>query len=353
MVYSRAAVYHFSSRSMARATQSRPSRDKYDCAGENLSDFPSIPRPNHISTIVASDNSFRRLPDMRAFTSLSALDLANNRITDLSVLESIETLRVLDISGNRVSSLAFCENLVNLEILRASHNSIQTISTPLPASLLSLSLANNEIADLGFMESCLPVETIEDLDVSGNQIEALIELRHLPVYTKLKTLKVGLLEIFRGLPVLQFVKFLSQTVETFDDEPCGNIQEQFDPDALVNLLVEGSEQKLRKFLVESDALPIVWEPPQFVDFRQDSGRQPLEAIQNRMRQIEDRITRASQRPKPQTGTLLSPFPKHEDPPELKSLRQDITEMKQQLTQAVQLLYVHDQALRRLWNGGAG
>jgi hypothetical protein len=215
---------------------------------------------------------------------------------------------------------------------------------------MTLSLANNQLTDLVFMDRCLPVNTLEDLDVSGNQITDLIQLRYLPVYTKLHTVKVGFIEMFSGLPIVQFVNYLSPTITTFDDEPCGNVQTQFDTEQLVKLLVDGSEQRLRKFLVDSDLVQIAWDEPQFIDFREESPPSPLDAMMDRIRQIEDRIARGPQRPAPQTGTLLSPFPKQEELPELRGLRQDIAEMKQQIAQVAQLLYVHDQALRELWNG---
>jgi hypothetical protein len=52
------------------------------------------------------------------------------------------------------------------------------------------------------------------------------------------------------------------------------------------------------------------------------------------------------------GTLLSPFPKHAEPPEVKGLRQDIGDLRMQIRQIAELLYVHDVALRRVWNAKA-
>jgi hypothetical protein len=46
---------------------------------------------------------------------------------------------------------------------------------------------------------------------------------------------------------------------------------------------------------------------------------------------------------------LSPVPKQKDNPEMRVLRQDIAELKQQITQIAQLIYVHDSALRCVWS----
>jgi hypothetical protein len=152
-----------------------------------------------------------------------------------------------------------------------------------------------------------------------------------------------------SVPVLQFAKFICPSLELFDGEPCATIEPDFDEAQLLGLLIEGSEQRLRRFLVESNPSPIVWAEPQFVEFTDEDRQSPLGGLQLRIQAIEGRIP--DQMRGGQVGALLSlsPVPKQKEHPEMRVLRQDIAELKQQITQIAQLIYVHDSALRGVWS----
>jgi hypothetical protein len=236
--------------------------------------------------------------------------------------------------------------LTNLEILRASDNAIQAITTPLPDSLAILNLANNEFENLDFLEQMISPEALETLDVSGNHINQLIHLRFLGTYVRLHTLKVGILSLFRDLQVIEFVKHLCPRLESFDDESCADIEPHFDEE-LIDILVANSEARLCAFLNISQ---IQWEEPTFIDFADDGEPTGLRELQDRLDAIEAQLPKTPiKKPSAQVGTLLSPFPKHAEPPEVKALRQDIGELRMQVGQIAELLYVHDVALRKIWN----
>jgi hypothetical protein len=251
------------------------------------------------------------------------------------------------VSGNRLSSLDFCEDLTNLEILRASDNAISDITTRLPDSIAVLNLANNDFANLDFLEHMISPQNLQTLDVSGNHIKQLIHLRFLSVYDHVQTLKVGILPLFRDLQVLEFVKHLCPQLESFDDESCADIEPHFEEE-LIEILIAGSETRLCAFLSVSQ---IVWEEPTFLEFPDETAPTGLRELEDRLDAIESRLgpRTPTKRASAQVGTLLSPFPKQTEPPELKSLRQDIGELRMQIGQIAELLYVHDVALRKVWN----
>jgi hypothetical protein len=234
--------------------------------------------------------------------------LANNRLSDLSPLASLESLRVLDISFNAVTSVAFCEDLVNLAVLTASHNSIASVATRLPPFLRELDLAANQLSDLSFLDEheFLACKTLETLDVSGNRIGDLLSLRCLPALQRLRSASTGLSQKVASAPVLLFAKFVCPSLESFDGEPCAAIEPEFDEGQLLGLLIEGSEQRLRRFLVDSNPSPIVWDAPQFLEFADDDRQSPLGALQSRVLAIEGRIPDEARGG--QVGALLSLSP---------------------------------------------
>jgi hypothetical protein len=223
---------------------------------------------------------------------------------------------------------------------------IRDITTPMPESLAILNLANNELENLDFLDNMISPANLETLDVSGNQIRQLIHLRFLGTYVRLHTLKVGILNLFKDLQVVEFVKHLCPRLETFDDEPCADVEAHFD-DELINILVAASESRLCAFLNISQ---IEWEEPTFLAFTDDEAPTPLRDLQNRLEMIESQLPKTPVRKQgTQVGTLLSPFPRHDEPPEVKALRQDIGELRMQIGQIAEILYVHDVALRKIWN----
>jgi hypothetical protein len=185
------------------------------------------------------------------------------------------------------------------------------------------------------MEDCLPHGRLEALNVSGNEVTTLISLRFLPLYENLRDLKVGIADRIRNVPVIQFVKFLCPTLESFDDELLEDFEAEFPEDELIEHLSTGTEKSLREFLIGAVKPPIQWNEPEFVDFQEDiSG--PLIALESRVRIIEERI------PQKKKGV--------DESDEIRELRADVRELKQQVAQIARLLFVHDRALGKIWDG---
>jgi hypothetical protein len=228
---------------------------------------------------------------------------------------------------------------VNLTILRASSNQISEITEPFPDSLAILTLADNLLSDLEFMETCLPQEKLEFLDVSGNNITTLLSLRYIPLYNHLRVLKVGLCDRMRDLPVIQFAKFMCESLESFDDEGLGDVDAEFPVDEMTDQLTQGTEESLREFLVEAARRygpSIQWKEPVFVEFMEDVTA-PIAALEERVRGIEERLPAKKRR-----GT---------EDAEIGALRADVRELKEQVAQIARLLFVHDRALGQIWEEG--
>ena len=332
--------------------------DNLDCSGQSLTSLPRAARPNVVVTLNASNNLLKDIPDIVSFSALRYLDLSNNKFLDLAILESVPSLRELDISGNRLRSIDFCASLPDLEVLRASRNRIREISFKLPQNLIDLDLSNNEIASLDFMEKNVPIG-IEKIDVSGNQIDTLVSLRFLAVFQQLHTFTVGLLTLFPGAKVLQYVKHLCPAIEYFDDTPCAQIEEpEFDTDKLIDILVNVDEQELESLLRDGPRGAVEWSAPTFIPFEDDVKEvTPIAQLQSRLKALEDALPRtpppSREKQRGQLDLLISPYPAQDESQELKELRSDIAELKQQMAKVAELLYVHDQALRQIWEKGSG
>ena len=329
-----------------------PANDTLNCQDQQLTEIPEVQKPGLVVTLNASNNLIKNLPEMRQFAMLRYLDLSNNKIIDASPLFYLHTLRELDVSGNRITSLDFAEGLENLEVLRASRNRIREILVPLPDNLIDLEISSNEFTNLDFMEKNVPVG-IEKIDVSGNSIDSLISLRYLAIFQQLHTFTVGLLDVFKGLKVLQYVKHLCPSIEYFDDVHCADVEEpDFDTERLIDVLVSLNEADLEDLLSRGNIGEIAWEEPSFVQYEEDTfPTTPIRVLQDRIQAIEDEIAKQADdgvNRKNGLENLLSPFQKKDLRQDIADLKQLIQEMTQQMVKVAELLYVHDRALEHLW-----
>ena len=332
--------------SLPRSGRRPSANDTVNCSDHQLTELPEIQRPGVVVTLTASNNLIKNLPDMRVFSMLRYLDLSNNKIADASPLHQLRSLRELDISGNRITNIAFAERLDNLEVLRASRNRIRQILIPLPENLAELDISSNELTNLDFMERNIPLG-IEKMDVSGNAIDSLISLRYLAVFQQLHTFTVGLLPLFKNLKVLQYVKHLCPSLEYFDDVSCATTDTpDFDTERLIEILVSLNENDLEDLLRDGNVGELSWEEPVFVQFEEDTlPMTPIRALNDRLKAIETEISNKNDE------NPLIPSPKLDIRQEIADLKQTVDELSQQMLKVVELLYVHDKALERIWEKG--
>jgi hypothetical protein len=132
------------------------------------------------------------------------------------------------------------------------HLSQQHCLCPDPPFLQELNLSDNQLTYLNLLDEhdFLACKTLETLDVSGNRIDDVLSLRFLPALQRLRSMSTGLSHRVASVPVLQFAKFVCPSLEHFDEESCATLESDLDEGQLLGLLIEGSEQRLRRFLVD-------------------------------------------------------------------------------------------------------
>ncbi|OHT16728.1 hypothetical protein TRFO_12988 [Tritrichomonas foetus] len=328
---------------------SRSGRDTIDISQKANSEFPTIVKPNFVLHLYASKNLFTKLPNMSGFTALRDLDLSRNKFVDLSPLSTVINLRSLNISFNRIRDLHFVENLQNLEKLNASNNKITDINSYFPQSLIYLNLSNNELSDLSFLDEKVP-STIEYLDLAGNAIDQVLELKYISLFQQLRILRVGLFENNKDLNIIPFVKHLCPSLQNFDDvEITEDIDDEiFNEDDLYDILVNGTEQQLQEFLLDKESA-IHWDSPTFYPYDADVPPTPLKFIEDRLNVIENQFQERFSTPKKGSHSKnenLLQYPERN--PAVQNIQQDIVELKQHISQIAELLFVHDKALAHLW-----
>ncbi len=101
-------------------------------------------------------------------SSLTALNLDNNQISDIKPLESLTNLTHLYLSNNLLGDIKPLESLTNLTTLWLFDNQISDIK-PLESltNLTELDLSNNKISDIKPLES---LTNLTELGLSGNPI---------------------------------------------------------------------------------------------------------------------------------------------------------------------------------------
>ena len=121
--------------------------------------------------------------DFNGLTSLTALDLSFNSISNISPLENLTTLTGLDLSANSISDISPLEDLTNLKILRLWNNSISDISVlENLTNLTGLSLSYNSISDVSALKD---LTNLTVLGLYGNSIEDISPLKKLTALTRL------------------------------------------------------------------------------------------------------------------------------------------------------------------------
>ena len=145
-----------------------------DVSENRLETLPS-PLPKRLLRLFAKDNALRNLlPSI--FTSTQRLEelvLDKNRIGPKLPNSLPKSLKRLEVRMNMLESLEFVPD--SIEELFADHNSIRKISASiwnLCPSLVTLSVSNNKIVDLGLVRSSSSCK-IKLLDIRNNNLSSL------------------------------------------------------------------------------------------------------------------------------------------------------------------------------------
>lgn len=314
-----------------------------NCSGNHLHEFPDIRDADEVVELDVSKNFIQTIPSLNRFTNLKVLNLSRNKISDLKPLLSAPTIVKLDCSHNSISNIDCLESFRELRVLNASNNSIETIEVRLPNSLTDINLSHNNISTFEFLQTCFG-DKVADLDITGNNVTEVRSLRFFAVLQKLKSLNTGLLQINRDVNIMPFIKHICPSLETFDHHSCTVApgSEITKAEELLEILLRGTESELKTFLRNADS--IRWDDPVFVQYDTATNSTPLKGIEERLRLIEERIPSDSDNMKDMKHAS-SP----NDKGEIRQLKSEISEIKQQVKKMAELLYVHDGAMKLIWD----
>ena len=101
-------------------------------------------------------------------SSMTELDLGNNRITDIRSLGSLTNLTRLNLGNNKITDISFLGSLTNLTTLYLNYNQITDISALRKlTNLATLDLNYNQITDISALRK---LTNLTKLDLYDNQI---------------------------------------------------------------------------------------------------------------------------------------------------------------------------------------
>jgi len=321
-----------------RNSLSLPSkRDSIDLSKQSLNVLPSIPKMNIIVSLNISYNSLKSLPSMGDFVCLRYLNISYNNFSDLRQISVISSLKELDCSNNSLLTLDFVSELAALEVLNASNNKICEITGDMPDSLLDVDLSGNLFRNLESFQNSFS-DRLQRLDLSNNEINEISNLRFLAIFSKLRVLRIGLLEKNRDLKLIPFIKHLCPLIEEFDDNDCeiSNEDNAFNTQALLEVLLSGNESELREMLISKDIV-IRWDEPSFVQFDNNVPETPLKGIEDRLRNLEERL------PNTNESSILQPSDFSTS-----DIKKEIEELRKQVAKITEILFIHDAAMREIW-----
>ncbi|KAK7532646.1 hypothetical protein IWX49DRAFT_569659 [Phyllosticta citricarpa] len=122
---------------------------------------------NHIAQLTGAPPSIRRL------------NIQNNCLTSLTGWGHLANLQYLDVSGNALDSLIGFKGLLHLREIKADGNQIEDLDGVLGLdALIKLSVKNNKIRRVDLRGCAL--DTLVELDLSGNAIKSIRGLEELP-----------------------------------------------------------------------------------------------------------------------------------------------------------------------------
>jgi hypothetical protein len=145
---------------------------KYVTLSKNqIEDLAPVSQLPHCLCLVASENKITK-DGIKCMTEADlpfcqVMDLSINQLAGVFTFNTLPKLRILDLKENQIASLEGFDGHPNIEILKLEKNQLETLKGlgSLP-KLQKLFLSENKLTSLEGLDA----ETIEELDVSQNQL---------------------------------------------------------------------------------------------------------------------------------------------------------------------------------------
>ncbi|MEG5032177.1 leucine-rich repeat domain-containing protein [Microcoleus sp. AT3-D2] len=169
------------------AEQILSSMTTLDLSDNRITDISFLGSLTNLTTLHLGHNEITDISILGSLTNLTTLHLGGNKITDISILGSLTNLTTLHLDYNQITDISILGSLTNLTTLNlGDHRTITDFSILGPlTNLTTLYLANNRITDISFLGSLTNLTT---LDLDYNQIT---DISFLGSLTHLTTLDLG------------------------------------------------------------------------------------------------------------------------------------------------------------------
>ena len=139
----------------------------------------------NLTALNLADNLISDISAVGKLTDLTTLNLGGNKVVDLTPLTRLTQLTGLELLNNQVSDVSALADLTKLTTLTLSENAVEDISTLAGLTeLTTLWLSSNKVSDIGALGS---LTNLTILRLSNNEIDDLTALQRL---TKLRKLKL-------------------------------------------------------------------------------------------------------------------------------------------------------------------
>ena len=165
------------------AQQILSSMTTLDLGDNRITDISFLGSLTNLTTLDLNSNQITDISFLGSLTNLTTLDLWYNQITDISFLGSLTNLTTLSLNSNQITDISILGSLTNLTTLHLSYNRITDISIlGSLTNLTTLTLWGNQITDISFLGS---LTNLIALNISINKIS---DISFLGSLTNLTTL---------------------------------------------------------------------------------------------------------------------------------------------------------------------
>ena len=157
-----------------------------ELSNKNITNITGIEKFTSVTTLDLSNNKIIDLSPLNVDglkNKITNLNLSNNEITDISVIAGYTILTDLDLGYNQITNISYISNHTALTTLYLNNNQITSVSDLASCSTLSnLYIQNNEITSLDGIQS---ITTITGLYAANNNITDISNLSTLTLLTTL------------------------------------------------------------------------------------------------------------------------------------------------------------------------
>lgn len=146
----------------------------------SIEDLSPLANLNGLEYLSLTKQQISDISPLKTLENLTELDLSHNSISDISALHDVDNLRILSLFDNRVSDTSPLSGLKKLEYVDLRRNALSSISLRDVPVLKGISLGENAISDLSFVND-LGAEHITALDLNNNLVHDLTPLIDSPI----------------------------------------------------------------------------------------------------------------------------------------------------------------------------